>query len=302
MKLITSLSSVIFTEFVDLTKNYESIVFSIGFRELNSRIRETIRLRWETLQRFANRTKLRLQAIRKIVNNPTLKKANVVQDHVSSLLKSYPNPVESLMSDIKHIFGGADLKACVSVAFKRNFRSELDALRFLRMEILRLYLNLVPENPSIKDLKVEKPTSEPTEIEFDTTLRVVTKLQNSLGTLRKTSIGYQTQKDFKLYVRTKNLISLFKNTIELLTQLDRIPRVSSDTGVLLATDGQFKDTSDYIAYIRGILSNERDYLLNAINLQRNYEHTQEVKNLMDTLFKILKEEDLSSSSSKKREI
>jgi hypothetical protein len=290
MKLIASLSSSIFTEFVDLTREYESMVFSHGFKAIVSRIRETIRLRWETLQRFANRTKLRLQAIRKIVNSPTLRKSNVTQDHVRLLLKSYPNPVESLVSDIKHIFGGTDLKVVISVGLKRDFATQLDAVRFLRLEVLRLYLNIMPEHPSLKDLKLEKPTSEPTELDFDTAVRTVIKVQNALGTLKRTTIGYQKMKDYKLHGRTKSLITLFKTVGELLKKFDHIPRKSSDVGVLLSSDGQYKDTEEYVRHIRSVLINAGDYLRRAIKIQRTQEHSQQVTSLMGELLKTLDDE------------
>jgi hypothetical protein len=285
--MISLLTSYIFKEFEVLSKDYEFQVLSTGFAAIESQIRETIRLRWETLQRFANRTKLRLQAIRPMVNNPTLKKASVAPNHVDQLLESYHNPATHLVSDIKHILGGASLRDAISSAYKKNFDSEQDASRFLYIEVLDMYKRTCPKHPHIASLTSVPLVRNPTEMDFVKSTEDFIKLQSTMGNLKKQSLGFTKIQSFKLFGRTKQIEGLLKMAEGLLTSLKTIPEESADIALRLSSDGLYKSRATYVTHISSKLLKEVGYLSNASKLRLLEEDSKEVKNLLESFLKTL---------------
>jgi hypothetical protein len=294
MEIISLCSSRIFTEFVDVVTNYEQTVFSLGFEVLESQIREVIRLRWETLQRFANRTKLRLQAIRKIANNPTLRKANVMPDNIYPLLEKYQDPARNLVADIKHILGGANFKECISVAFKRDFSTFAQAELFLYIRALELYKSIIPDAPYVKTLKLEKLASEPSELDYDNAVKAYIRIQNGLGSLRKQSLGFQTLKAYKIPGKTRNVMGLYKNLIKNLELLNEIPKNASDIAVSLISDGQQKSSHQYLRSIIDLIKENRRYLINSGNLLLKDELPNGAKNILREFIEFVSSQDFQS--------
>jgi hypothetical protein len=298
MELISLCSSRIFSEFVDVVNTYETSVFALGFVNLESRIREVIRLRWETLQRFANRTKLRLQTIRKIVNNPTLKKANVVPDNVNPLLKSYQDPALNLVIDIKHILGGADFKECLSVAFKRDFSTFIQAETYLYIKALELYKIIIPDAQSMKTLQAKPLSEEPSEMDYGNAVKAFIRVQNEIGNLRKQSLNFQNIQSHKIPGRTRNIAGLYKNIDRNLAFLTDIPSNASDLAVSLISDGNYKTYQEYLEDIFEKLFENRRYLVNAGKTLLHTKLIKSVKDILDQFLQALSSIDFKSLKEK----
>jgi hypothetical protein len=285
MEIISLVTSCIFTELGDLQKDYEKTVFSIGFSALEARIREVIRLRWETLQRFSNRTKLRLQAIRKIVNNPTLKKANVTQDQVNQLLDNYPTPASTLVSDIKHILGGTSLVDCLSYAYKRGFESDKIAVSFLTHKVIQLYRRYKPSHPWITSQKSFSEIPDVVEIDVERGNKCYIQLRNVIGDLKKQTLGFNNLQEFKLFGRIKQINALYEKTNLYKTEIQSLPRMPTNLAIRLSSDGLYKNVDDVIAKINDALLKNATYLLNAAGWHLRLSSSKEVKSLLEQ-FKI----------------
>jgi hypothetical protein len=139
MELLSKIVSPIFTDLFSVSKNWTDCVFDSGFSVVKAQIRESICNRWETLQRFAHVTKLRLQAIRRLTGDSKLKKAKVVRDNVIALLKSRaPDPTKVLWDETSHILGKNSIVKLSSIAFKKMINpKEVD--RFFLVEAWKRY-------------------------------------------------------------------------------------------------------------------------------------------------------------------
>jgi hypothetical protein len=298
MELLARCSSLIFTELADLSKDYESTVFALGFSALEAQIREVIRLRWETLQRFANRTKIRLQTIRKIVNNPTLKKANVVPDQVDQLLIHLRDPVGALYSDVIHILGGTSIKDCLTYAFKKRFSSERDSQLYLYSVIFELYRKVLPDHEIMKTLKIDKMSEEPSEVDFGQSIKYFIQIRSSLGQAKKNILGFAKIQSYKLVGRTKQLKALITKTIDFRDRLNLVNKLTSDVAIKLTSEGKYSDHDEFFKDITGTVQDYVSRLLKISKLRIYEEQSKEVKNLLTRFVEDLKEIDLRIGSQK----
>jgi len=284
MELITRISNPIFVEYVDIANNYIQDIFAIGFDALKAQIRETIRVRWETLQRFSNRTKLRLQVIRKITNNPTLKKANVVQDQVNNLLRSYQNPVLNLVSDIKHITGHTSLKDIMTAAFKKEFDSDAIATGYLIKIVTDLYMKIEVDSESIKGLKEIKLPKEPSDLDYDKALKAYIKIQNNIGELKHLTSSLQSIKVFRVFSRTEQSKNLIKNILTYVKIFKEIPKNAQDIACKLISESKYKDSKLYLTDIERSLNDSLAIILNICIAKERFKEPESVQNA----FKLLK--------------
>jgi hypothetical protein len=246
MELLSLVSNLIFADLNVLSENYETAVFDRGFDVLERQIRDSIRVRWETLQRFANRTKIRLQDIRKLSNNPTLRKAGVTQDHVNLLLTTIQNPVERLVSEVLHIIGNKDLRDIIAYAFNKKFPTVKDARLYLTFKVFNIYQQVGLKNTNLKTFVVEKPSQEPSEIEFTRSLETFSKLSYRSGDLKKHTLGLTTIKPFKLLGRLQAIEGMYNNAMNDLHSLSRCDKASRDSAVSFYSEGREIDSDDYL--------------------------------------------------------
>jgi len=282
MEILSACTSSVFTEFVDLVKDYEQTVFSVGFQELESRIREIINIRWETLQRFANRTKIRLQAIRPIVNNPTLKKANVTQDQVRSFLERCTDPVGDLVRDIKHILGRVNLKDSLSVAFKKDFTTNEMAVQYLYVKCTEMYKVHFSNIPAMAKLTSRQMEVEPEELDFELAVKSLTQVQNSFGSLRGQISNFRNIKYFKVFGRTKQILDILQNLKDKLKLVLNIPNRSSDIAIRLLTNGQYMSCQQYVNDIVNKTSGTLAYLKRSSEARVAQKEDPQILSLLST--------------------
>jgi hypothetical protein len=280
MELISSITNPIFTDLASLSEEYESVVFSQGFAAVEQQIRGIIRVRWETLQRFANRTKLRLQAIRKIVNNPTLKKANVLQEHVSLLLNSYQLPVSELIADIKHITGATSLKDLASVTYKKEFNSTGEVLGFLSTRIYDIYKKIEPKLPHIETYKKPESFHEPRDVDYEKAISLLIRTRNRLGNLQFTARDFESVKSFKLFGRINNLKINVNRLLEEIQSLSAIETIATDTAIRLISEGKYVSTQEFIKETLDTVLKIKIRLLKVTESRPKFESSEEVRNLL----------------------
>jgi len=232
MSIISALSRPVFTDFINLQEEYEEIVFSRGFSDLKAEIKKTIQTRWEILQRFANRTKLRLQAIRKMTNNSTLKKANVTQSEVDIFLNRCPSPVSNMMAEIDHIFKGLDLQSLAAYAFKKDFRNFSQARRYIHFKVFSTYVHHNIDNPEIRSLKFEK-LDEPEDVDYNRALKGIAKVENIVGGIRSQASSIHNIKLFKWFRKAGILEGAYKNYHIEVKALCDIPNEITETALKL---------------------------------------------------------------------
>jgi len=295
MELVSSISSLIFADLAALTENYEETVFDLGFDALERRIKDSIRLRWETLQRFANRTKIRLQDIRKISNNPTLRKANVTQDHVRSLLTTTPEPVNRLVQEVRHIIGKTDLRDCLAYAYKKKFDSTTDAVRYLYIKILDIYRNVDLQNPSIVNLKPDQPAQEPLDIDFNNSIKSIIKIKNKIGSLKKQSSGIGKLKHFKLFGRIEQLENLITSLFSEVQSIMKQDKNSRDIAIKLYSEGQYSTIESFLTEAATVIEKTLSRDCYSLGWYLQDELDDKVRNLVTRFIQRYKDVDVEST-------
>jgi len=265
MELISSMTSYVFTELEELQSNYLESLYSLGFDGLKADIRRKINTRWETLQRFASRTKLRLQKIRHLTKEVTLKKAKVTPAHLDRLLADFQSPMANLVLDIKHIVGASDYIRCAQYAFKRDFATDKSVTEYLMNRAYSIYSEM--EEGKIKvQLKPITGYQEPSELDYNRAVTALLKLKNYAGSLAHHMQGIGNVKEFKLIGRTR----------QVLIHLDHIRLLDSElanmNGDLLRVGSGLISNGKYTSYEemrRSLLRNPESARLQAVPLLKS---------------------------------
>jgi hypothetical protein len=286
MEILSSLTSLIFTDLIDLNKDYEDQVFHHGFKAIEKRVHDTYCLRWETLSRFANRTKMRLQDIRKLIpNGSTLKKKDVTDNNVLVFLSSLKDPANRLVSEIEHILGGTDLVAAISYAYKIEFVSIGEAKAYLYNKALAMYMKTLPESKDINALKPKIEVREHEDIEFERGIKVLIRNQNRMGNLQKQSVGLATIKQYKLYGRCNIIAPLMKSMVQDLKTFDALSESVRDISVRIITEGKvLSDEAYHISFFTKVKPRV-EYIYNTCRRLRNEYDNEDVTKHLDYVIK-----------------
>lgn len=287
MELIKSYTSVIYDDMSDLQgPRYVNAIFSDGFDAIASQVRRIIQTRSETLQRFANRTKIRLQMIRKITGEHTLRKAKVTRDHLNRLLADMVDPVSSLVNDISHIVGESRLTSAVAYFEKRKISNYILAREYLYNRSLGVYQKIAPKNPKISSLKAVT-FQEPEEMSFVKALEAYHKVRNYVGGLTALSQNLPRLKTFKIFGRVKSLKSQMTGLKSTLTTLKSLDTVSADTAILLGTNGKYDNRYEYVQNVNETVNNIVYLQRNALSGWQKNETSGDVKSALEDLSKFL---------------
>jgi hypothetical protein len=273
MKIITDLTSSIFTDLASITADYENCVLTSGFASVHKQIKEIINLRWETLQRFANQTKFRLQDIRKITGEDKIRKASVKPLHVEALLNATPNVGERLISELKHILGGYDVVTAYSRAYNSVPASKPEAWACIYKKIYQSYENRTGESK----YKITPAKKNLVEVDLDIEYRkaydALAQSQKINGELMKNIKLVNKTKYFKLYGRFKQLELLIKGAEKCKNTLDSLPKSSVEMAVHLFYEGLYNDKLDldlkFNARFEKAISSARQHLLFTLHLEEN---------------------------------
>lgn len=242
MKLIADLTSPIFTELESISKDYVNCVFTSGFAAVRSQIKEVINLRWETLQRFANQTKIRLQDIRKITGEGTIRKASVKPLHVTALLDQTTNPAARLVNELRHILGKNNIITIFSRTFNTVPASEREAWAHIYKKAFNIYMSLGTSK------KIPEPVETQDSVDLDESYRkaynLLSQSQRINGEMISNISLIVTTKYFKLYGRFKQIELLLKGTEKCYKALQALPNSSVDMAVRLYYEGLYSDRLD----------------------------------------------------------
>jgi len=227
MKLVTSLTSLIFSDLVTFSKGYLDLVYSEGFMAVKAMIRTIINIRWETLQRFAHVTKERLQDIRKISGDAKIRKAGVTKDHVIALLKTVSDPAQMLVNEILHITGAMDLKSTYAFATGKALHNVRDVKHNLYFDAFRIYSDLKDISFPPEEFKVEAPPSG-NLIDFEKSIKLITEIPNKEHNIRMNLSDITSVKSHKLFGRTSQLKALRQTYRAAYTRLSELDDASVD--------------------------------------------------------------------------
>jgi len=244
MKIITDLTSSIFTDLASISADYENCVLSSGFARVHKQIKEIINLRWETLQRFANQTKIRLQDIRKISGEEKIRKASVKPLHVDALLHATPNAGARLISELKHILGSYNVITAYSRAYNAVPASVPEAWALIYKRIFQMYENMSGDSKiKIAPAKVDLVETD-LDVEYRKAFDTLSQSQKISGELMKNIKLVTKTKYFKLYGRFKQLELLLKGAEKCKRTLDALPTSAVDLAVHLFYEGLYRDKLD----------------------------------------------------------
>jgi hypothetical protein len=282
MELVTAITSPLFSELDYIVKDYENSVFSKGFKALQERIRLIINIRWETLQRFANRTKIRLQDIRKITKDDKLRKANVLPEHVTALLRDQPEMPMRLVREIQHIVGKQDIMYLYSSTFKQAPESVAQTWGLVYKKAYNLY-NEIDEAVS-KKAGTPKQTLEAPDLSMDyaKAFSHLARLQNNFGDLIKQTRLVSNTKYFKLWGRLKSIEDLQKSVVKSVKNLSLINIAPRDMAVSIYYEEFYKNYDELITNYRSSLSKAYEKMQKQIDISLKFEQQEAARKALLT--------------------
>jgi hypothetical protein len=205
---------------------------------MKEEIRKTINLRWETLQRFANRTKMRLLDIRKVTGQAELRKAKVIPNNVLAFLNTLQDPAERLVEELKHILGKTSLQRCFTFAFNKKPTDINHTIRLLYVKAKQIYDNIAGLNQKEMSRHTESSVKEALDIDFKSSVERIIEIIKLEGQIEKNSLNLQSIPIGKVYGRTKQLVGLFKNVNEKIISLTKFNKeiITVSLNILLNND------------------------------------------------------------------
>jgi len=238
MNLLSRLTTPIFTELEPLQKDYENCVFTRGFAAVERQIHEVINLRWETLQRFANRTKVRLQDIRKISKDDKIRKANVTQTHVTALFKESKDMPGRLVSEIQHILGKYDVITAYTRAFNERPSSQKEAWLLITKRAIAIY-NVIDSQIKVPTI-TEEVNGKALEKDYLQAMKLLAENQKINGELIRNLELVGKTKYFKLFGRTRQIENLIKGANKIFKDLQALPESAVDMSVDIYFEGLYR--------------------------------------------------------------
>lgn len=287
MRLISLTTSGLFTELSGWTSHYLDSVMYYGYRVLKTHISRTISARWECLARFAHLTKKRLQVIRTIIRNPTIKKAQVVRDHVVEYLKCVSSPVESLVKEIEHTVGHTILHESVSYGFKKSLSAKT-VKPFLLTEAQNAYVGILGAE-KLTGVKVPK-LGDVRDVEFAEILTDLLLLQTRISGWTQHARNLEKIRYVKLFGRTEHLIQLIRGIRQ---SLDRV--MGTDTSVLTTTirlfsQDTYRDGRELLEATTTRLEKDIKSIVRTIGMRSKEETSPELRKVLADFLEKLRQE------------
>jgi len=287
MQLVTKCSSMVFADLGFLSENYESAVLSHGFVEVSKRIREIINVRWETLQRFAHITKIRLQDIRKIINDPQIRKAKVVKDHVTALLKAERDPASRLVGELLHIMGKNNLRNCYSYAFNESASSESQVKKLLYLKAFDLYSTAGYATNKIAVDEAKNGLNTTIEIDFQKGIKALAEIESKEGALQKNLVNIRSIKYFKLFGRNKNIEGVIRGLKTTIESVSRLDESSLDAATELFTNRKVTTFRTWVNLVSDSIYDSLTWTKKLAEVRLNEETEEHPKQVLKELISIL---------------
>jgi len=294
MNLISSLTSLIFTDLGAFTKDYQFSVYTHGFSFVQSEIRRIINVRLETLQRFAHVTKERLQAIRKVSGKTSVRKAGVLREDVLSLLRSTADPARKLVQELKHIIGAASFRGCYAYAYKRVPQNIPEFERLVYIKALDLYTD-IQEIDFTGASKYPKDIEEPLAIDFENGIKSLRDIEQKCGNFSKNLKNISRIQSFKIFGRTEQIKGLKSNITSCIRSFMQLPKITRDICVNMYFEGHYRDSSGYFNATREYLNELQELALKTLVLRVIEEKSDNVKRVIESLQEILRDTAIEGS-------
>jgi hypothetical protein len=232
MSLIHRCISPIFDDLVKLKENYYEQVYLQGFTALRNNVVRLIHKRVETLQRFSNRTKTRLQEIRRISKeNEKKRKKDVAPTDVLAYLQKHDNPVYNLATEVKHMLGRNDWENILAIAFGM-VPADGNIDKRLLFECFEVYRKMNLDSQKFKALTPIRYSEALIEKNYIRCMENLIKFSNCLGTTKSTLSGIQNINNVKLIGRIEKLSELYQSMSRL--HGDVLTMDNSEVNVALA--------------------------------------------------------------------
>jgi hypothetical protein len=286
MTIISKMTSLIFTDLGSLSRQYEATVFAQGFSNVSERIREIINVRWETLQRFAHVTKERLQDIRRISNDPRIRKASVTRDHVKSLIDSESDPADRLVSELTHILGRANLNDCFAFAFRKTLNNHEQVKRYLYVLSLDVYKKM-PDLKFLSKLVPKYSAPDPNEVDYQKGVKLLLELEAKIGALKQATCGLRSIKYFKIFGRLESIKALITSISKTFTSLERVQEASIEIAVQLFYERKYQDVHAFVDQSIDSLSNLLTSGIKHLTYRRHEESDDNVLRIITDLLETL---------------
>jgi len=272
VEILQNLTAPLFSDLWAFEKDYIGQVRARGFSELNQRIKETISVRLEILQRFANRTKIRLQDIRKITEQPKKRKATVVRDDIVALAKSEPNPAARLYQELLYVMGGQNIQRLISQAYNKKFSTLEAAKLFLLRKCYDIYVKLKITTHEIVIPNELMSLRESEEIEFEKAYKAIFEFDKKYTKARFNIDRISAQKYPQIYGRQNHLKGQFVNIADLKRQIDGLSTDTiRDSAIDYYSGGKVKN---FDVYVTGVIKDLAESIRKEINgLKRRINET-----------------------------
>jgi hypothetical protein len=283
MDLLIKFTSPIFGELGIISHDYTNSVLTIGFSEVKTQIRDNINARWETLQRFANVTKLRLQDIRKISKESTLRKAGVKPLHVQTLLIQELNPAARLVKELRQILGRHDIISLYAQNYKEKPRSVSEAWQLIYKSAFDIFTKMQLANQDKHKPKDGTIQADALSNDFMKAIEAYQKVTRKAGELRLHLNNIAHVKYFKLFGRFRVAEDLINSSIIDITQLLGMNKNAVDDAVRVVYNNLYRTSAEFVTELTLSLRNSIEKALNGLTLRR-YENESPSQSLVIDAF------------------
>jgi hypothetical protein len=288
MRLVSPISSYIFDDLEGWQTTFLDSVLQFGYSDYAQSIKAKIRARWETLQRFAHVTKIRLQEIRRMTKESTLKKAQVSTEHLKTFLRGSKDAANKLVSEIHHIIGAASLRLAVSYAFKKTFASDIDAERFLFIMAVKTYDGLGYYETNTKPAE-PKLTRDPFDFDFKNAVLRIKKFESCSSNVTKIVSLLTANKRVNLPKKLEELTGSAQNLLTALETVKGTEILDLDSACSLIYGTKFTSAKMAINSIFGNAQQSLKTYVNKLTIEAKTESNPEYRKVLEKATQILSE-------------
>jgi hypothetical protein len=286
--LLHEITNPIFTDLYAIENDFVGQVATWGFSTVEERISKAISSRLDILQRFANRTKLRLQDIRKITDQPKKRKAGVLHEDILALANESPDMPNRLYTEILHIVEKHNLPRLVSVAYNLQSLSNEKARLYLLKKCMDVYkkIGIKELKKQPKDIEIDVETAE---LEFSKTQERLSKFDSKLSSLHSNVKGLSRSRISQLYGRRTQIDGILKNITETINLVKDIEKTNlANNAVEYYTGGK---QSSFERYVEERLQNINELLSiegKTLEVRQKNAHAENERVILAELVKLTK--------------
>jgi len=292
MSLITKYTTSVFSELEIFQKDYINAVFTNSFDKVRTLIKENINMRWDVLARFAHITKSRLQDIRNISKESTLRKANVKKSHVDALLNHRTDLSNSFVNEMKHILAKLPLFDIYVKTYNSKPFTPSEIWQRIYHESSKVYTDLYKDQR--KDIKLSQETKfEDLDKDFRISHELIMKINNKSGTLIKKLRSIGSVKYFKLYGNFRHCLELKQTLYNDFVIIQGLDKTAASDATALLFPGKNLSIDEYILQVQLRLEGAYTYARNSISMRIHEKETEAVKAASESFIKDLTQEILS---------